>query len=414
MAGPPSRGGWFRRPHAAGGARTLAGQVFVLQVAVVVLLVAVALVALLLQSRYDGRQEAEHRATAVAETFANAPGVVQAVRGPDPTAVLQPRAEAARRKSDVDFVVVMTPHGIRYTHPNTSLIGKSFMGHIEEAARADRHRDLHRHARLVRACRGAVRDDRGRVVALVAAGITINRVSGVVDRQLPLLLTGAAAALLLATGGTALVTGRLRRQTHGLDPAEMTRMYEHHDAVLHAVREGVLIVGGDGRLVLANDEARRLFDLPQDAEGGTSPTSVSTRVRPRCSPPAGPPPTRCTPRGPAAGRQPPAHRPRRRPAGIRRDPAGHHRAADADRQGRRGAQAAAAAVRRGRPHRHHPGRGAHRAGAGRVRGRALRRPRHRRPGRSGAARGRAERDGPAAPHRGRRVSRTRRCTRSAS
>ncbi len=47
----------------------------------------------------------------------------------------------------------------------------------------------------------------------------------------------------------------------------MTRMYEHHDAVLHSVREGVLIVGGDGRLVLANDEARRLFDLPPDAEG---------------------------------------------------------------------------------------------------------------------------------------------------
>ncbi len=44
-------------------------------------------------------------------------------------------------------------------------------------------------------------------------------------------------------------------------------MYEHHDAVLHAVREGVLIVGGHGRLLLANDEARRLLDLPADAEG---------------------------------------------------------------------------------------------------------------------------------------------------
>ncbi|GGX46559.1 histidine kinase [Streptomyces chryseus] len=60
---------------------------------------------------------------------------------------------------------------------------------------------------------------------------------------------------------------RLLRRTHGLGPAEMTRMYEHHDAVLHAVREGVLIVGGGGRLLLANDEARRLLDLPVDAEG---------------------------------------------------------------------------------------------------------------------------------------------------
>ncbi|WP_405695031.1 GAF domain-containing protein [Streptomyces sp. NBC_01185] len=41
-------------------------------------------------------------------------------------------------------------------------------------------------------------------------------------------------------------------------------MYEHHDAVLHAVREGVVIVGPDGRMVLANDEARRLLGLPAD------------------------------------------------------------------------------------------------------------------------------------------------------
>ncbi len=44
-------------------------------------------------------------------------------------------------------------------------------------------------------------------------------------------------------------------------------MYEHHDAVLHSVREGVLIVGPEGRLLLANDEAQRLLDLPEDAEG---------------------------------------------------------------------------------------------------------------------------------------------------
>ncbi|MGD3113074.1 GAF domain-containing protein, partial [Streptomyces sp. YGL11-2] len=74
-------------------------------------------------------------------------------------------------------------------------------------------------------------------------------------------------ALALATAGTALVSRRLRRQTHGLGPAEMTRMYEHHDAVLHAVREGVVIVGDEDRVVLANDEARRLLALPPDVEG---------------------------------------------------------------------------------------------------------------------------------------------------
>ncbi|MCZ9342398.1 histidine kinase, partial [Streptomyces sp. TRM76130] len=107
----------------------------------------------------------------------------------------------------------------------------------------------------------------GTVVGLVSAGITTDHLSGAVDRQLPLLLGTAAVALVLATAGTALVSRRLLHQTHGLGPDEMARMYEHHDAVLHSVREGVLIVGGEGTLLLANDEAHRLLDLPDDAEG---------------------------------------------------------------------------------------------------------------------------------------------------
>lgn len=42
-------------------------------------------------------------------------------------------------------------------------------------------------------------------------------------------------------------------------------MYEHHDAVLHSVRNGVLILSDDGRLLLANDEAIRLLELPPAA-----------------------------------------------------------------------------------------------------------------------------------------------------
>jgi PAS domain-containing protein/anti-sigma regulatory factor (Ser/Thr protein kinase) len=262
------RGGRPRRRPVVQGVRTVAGQVFVLQVGVVLLLVVAAVVALVLQSRYDSEREARNRSLAVAESFANAPGIAAAMRGADPTAALQPLAERARKGSGVDFLVAMSPHGIRYTHPNTSRIGKHFMGSIGPAVRGRTVTETFT-GTLGLSVRSVVPvfDSRGKVVGLVSAGITIKKVSGAANHQLPLLFIAAAAALALATVGTALVTGRLRRQTHGLDPAEMTRMYEHHDAVLHAVREGVLIVGGDGRLVLANDEARRLFDLPQDAEG---------------------------------------------------------------------------------------------------------------------------------------------------
>ncbi|PKW11715.1 integral membrane sensor protein [Streptomyces sp. 1222.5] len=262
------RGG--RRPgrlRAAVTGRSVAGQVFVLQAVIVLLLVVAAVVAQVLQVRHDSDVEAANRSLAVAETFANAPGTVAALRSPDPTALLQPKAEATREATGVDFVVVMDTDGIRYTHPKPDRIGKKFVGDIAPALAG---------GTVVEHIEGTigplvqvvvpVKDAAGKVVGLVSSGITTAHVGGAADQQLPLLLAAAAVAMALATAGTALVSRRLLRQTHGLGPNEMTRMYEHHDAVLHAVREGVLIVGGDGRLLLANDEAHRLLDLPHDAE----------------------------------------------------------------------------------------------------------------------------------------------------
>ncbi|MFG3496553.1 SpoIIE family protein phosphatase [Streptomyces sp. NPDC047928] len=248
--------------------RSVAGQVFVLQVALVVLLVLGALLALLLQSRAEGDREARNRSIAVAESFAHAPGLLEVLESPDPAAVLQPLTETARRKAGVDFIVVMDTEGIRYTHPQPDRIGKRFVGTIEPslAGRVLTERVDGPLGEEVQAV-VPVTDPDGTVVGLVSAGLKVSNVTGVVNRQLPVILGTSAAGLALATAGTALVTRRLRRQTHGLGPAEMTRVYEHHDAVLHAVREGVVIVGGDGRLVLANDEAERLLKLPPDAEG---------------------------------------------------------------------------------------------------------------------------------------------------
>ncbi|MFJ9517954.1 SpoIIE family protein phosphatase [Kitasatospora sp. NPDC101801] len=256
------------RLRAALSTRSVAGQVFVLQVLIVLLLVVAAGTQTVLQAGQDSLTEARNRSLAVAETFAASPGLVEALRAPDPTALLQPRAEAARIKSGVDFVVVLNTDAIRYTHPMPDRIGKKFVGTTAPvlAGQSITEQVTGTIGPLVQAV-VPVTDGGGQVVGMVSAGIRTSRVSDSAMKHLPILLGSAAAALALALAGSALVSRRLRRQTHGLDPAEMTRMYEHHDAVLHAVREGVLIIGGDGRLLLANDEAGRLLGLPADAEG---------------------------------------------------------------------------------------------------------------------------------------------------
>ncbi|MFJ1883717.1 MULTISPECIES: SpoIIE family protein phosphatase [unclassified Streptomyces] len=247
--------------------RSLAGQVFALQVVVVVLLVAASVLALVVQARHDSGAEARNRSVAVAQTFAHSPGLLTALKAPDPSRVLQPLTEAGRKAAGVDFIVVMDTNGIRYTHPRPELIGKRVVATIAPALAGHVYTEtvngpLGREAQAI-----VPVHEHAQIVALVAAGMKVEKVTGAVARQIPIILGAGAVALGVATSGTALVTRRLRRQTHRLGPVEISRMYEHHDAVLHAVREGVLIVSKDGRLLLANDEARRLLDLPLDAEG---------------------------------------------------------------------------------------------------------------------------------------------------
>ncbi|MFE4604127.1 SpoIIE family protein phosphatase, partial [Kitasatospora indigofera] len=245
-----------------------AREVFLLQLMLVILLVAAALVAVVVQTRRDTMADARHRSLAAAESFAHAPGLVAALNGPDPSATLQPLAEETRKAAGVDALIVYRLDGITLTHSDVSQLGKHVIGPYAQAAEGQTFTRTFKGALGPSVISAApVKDASGQVVGIVSAPVTVETVQKTVNRQLPVFLVSAGAAVALAAVGAGLVSRRLSRQTHGLGPAEMTRMYEHHDAVLHAVREGVLITGADGRLLLANDEARRLLDLPADAEG---------------------------------------------------------------------------------------------------------------------------------------------------
>jgi PAS domain-containing protein/anti-sigma regulatory factor (Ser/Thr protein kinase) len=244
---------------------------FILQIVVVLLVAIGAVFMLVLSVQRSSAHEAANRSLAVAEGFAHAPGVVRAMESPNPTARLQQGAKAAEQGSGVDFVTVVNREGIRLTATTPGLVGKPT---TQDMAPLQAGKTTHEKAAGVIGPQYRsfvpVKDSSGFVIGAVGAGITMQSVSSSVNNQLPAVIGGAAGAVAITTGGAALISRRLIRQTHGLGPTEITRMYEHHDAVLHAAKEGILIVDGEGRLLLANDEAQRLLNLPRDPVGRPS------------------------------------------------------------------------------------------------------------------------------------------------
>ncbi|SCG75857.1 two-component system, CitB family, sensor kinase [Micromonospora inositola] len=243
---------------------SIAGQLFALQAVVVTLLVLAGASGAVWLARSDSQQAAKDEVLAVAKTVARSPEVRTALASPDPAATLQPYAESIRVATGTDFVVVMAPDRTRYSHPNATLIGRPFIGDIGPALAGEAF-TITNVGTLGESVRAVVPvyDDR-RIIGLVSVGITTQAINRKLLAQLPVLLGAAVPALALAATGSWLLSRRLRRQTHGLGPAQMTRMYEYYDAVLHSVREGLVVLTTDRRVALVNDEGRRLLGLDED------------------------------------------------------------------------------------------------------------------------------------------------------
>ena len=94
--------------------------------------------------------------------------------------------------------------------------------------------------------------------------------------ELLLLIALAAGA---GVAGSWLLARRVKKQTHGLEPAQIASLADHREALLHSIREGVLGVGPTGRVTVVNDGARTLLDLPADAASRISSNNSGTPDR---------------------------------------------------------------------------------------------------------------------------------------
>src|SRR5215218_11072660 len=258
----------WRRHHWAVRRMSLARQLLLLQLVVVAVAVLVAGAAAVRAADDRATEQQRERALSLAEALSQSGEVRAALRRDDPSEVLQPLAERVRRAaSDLGFVVFMSPDGVRYSHPDPARIGGRFIGTIAPA-QAGRAFTETATGTLGPSERAVVPiRDGTRIVGLVAVGVLQETIADQVRRQVPGLLASLAIAVLAGGLLSMLVARRVRRQTRGLDPDELAALYDHHDAVLHAIREGIVVVGDDDRLLLANGEARRLLGLADDAVG---------------------------------------------------------------------------------------------------------------------------------------------------
>src|SRR5205807_7529915 len=170
--------------------------------------------------------------------------------------------------SGASFVVIAGANGVRYSHPNAAMIGKP----IDE----DFHTVLAgktwvgvEHGTLGVSARGKapIFEGQNRVIGIVSVGFLEATLSQQLAAMLPQLASYILVALALGVAGSIFLARRLKRQTFGLEPEEISTLLEQREASLHGIREGTVAADLEGRITLMNDEARRLLRLPEQLEG---------------------------------------------------------------------------------------------------------------------------------------------------
>jgi two-component system, CitB family, sensor kinase len=213
--------------------------------------------------RQSAERQYEQRALAVARTVAENPAVARRIAtGSDPGGEVQRSAQAVRRRTGMLFVVVTDRRGIRWSHPDPAEVGKKVS--TPPTALDGRESVSIQRGTLGASARAKVplRAADGAIVGEVSTGV---RVSTALQAAAPLVREqGAlsAGALLVGVAAAVLLARRLKRQTLGLEPAELTELLREQQAVLHGVGDGVVAVDPANRVTACNEEAARLLGGP--------------------------------------------------------------------------------------------------------------------------------------------------------
>ncbi|MCX5599059.1 ATP-binding protein [Streptomyces phaeochromogenes] len=251
--------------------QTLAGEMLVLQLAiVVVVLLAVAAVSLAQSEATFNRVEGR-RVAALAEQLAANPLVRSQLVRPAPLEALAPLVNSTQTQSGVTSVTVTDADGRIVSSTNPTALGDRLaLGEGAAEGRGwsgsltlDGSRQLVAQVPVL----GATQQNLGQYLGTVMIGEADPTVWQRLNGASSYLLAYLGIASGLGLVGSWLLARRVKRQTLGLEPREIAGLAEHREAMLYGIAEGVIALDPQHRLTLANDMGRRLLELPEDCVG---------------------------------------------------------------------------------------------------------------------------------------------------
>ena len=181
---------------------SLATQAIALQILVIAVVVLAGSALALFDARRDGDAAARQQVIGIATALADSPSTAAAIESGRATEILQPVTEAVRTNTDIAFITIMAPDRTRFTHTDPNQIGGKYIGTIEPALRGETFTEVYTGTLgpSIRAV-APVRNESGRIVGLVSAGILQQSLAERWRSQVPTIAAVSVAALAVSLVG---------------------------------------------------------------------------------------------------------------------------------------------------------------------------------------------------------------------
>lgn len=219
------------------------------------------------------RNNQEEKAKIVSRTVAKSVIVKNGLENEEQDAgAIQQFTVDIQHAADVHFVVVMDMNGIRKSHPNPEMIGKSFVGGDEKAVLdGEEHISISEGTlgQSLRAFTPIYGNDNEQIGA-VAVGISLNNIEQVLEKGHYNILIGSIIGILVGILGAVILARYIKKILFGLEPFEIAKIHEERNTMLQSVHEGIIAVDKDSTITLVNKSALRIFmnsGLPDNPVG---------------------------------------------------------------------------------------------------------------------------------------------------
>ncbi|WML43981.1 sensor histidine kinase [Neobacillus sp. PS3-40] len=228
---------------------------------------------IMVHREYD---EKGRNALAVAKTVAGLPEVIEAFKGPNPSSIIQPVAESIRKKTGAQFIVVSNMNLIRYSHPDTSKIGRHMVGDDDKQVLLGHGSITQATGTLGLSIRGKypVFDGQHHQIGIVSVGFLMQHIWKKLTPLIIEITCIGAVALFVGLIGAFILSGHIKKQIFNLEPHEIAFQTQQQAAILESIREGIIAIDTMGNITTFNREAKNMIKHENDDLIGKAITSV--------------------------------------------------------------------------------------------------------------------------------------------